>query len=396
MRHEARPPAIPRDDRAPACSAPRPESSSVLFPSLSRGSGPELPKPGPAPGSGLSAGTPTASSTCPAASPTGSCPSRERRWRTASSSLRSPTAWARSRARAERPFSCATTSSASATPTTSGRSGALKGSGKSSTGVSSMTGGRTGRPASDRSRRSFTSTKRKKTKSEHLSLAGTMTNCSGGATPWGTWLSSEEAFLGPARTCSGPARLHLRGPRLRRPGTRDAAAAQGHGPLRKGRPGLRSADGRRLSDRGQDRRALLSVPAGVAGPARRRRAAPGPGRGGKAGLRYEQLENPDDRDRPGLRNGLGRPRRARPRRERPAAPRPGEGRGRVRQRGRPRPSRRRDPVRLHERRDARQRTDLALRPEPRRRRRRAKRTAQGGSSSMPNPTTSSSSTIRTK
>jgi uncharacterized protein len=45
-------------------------------------------------------------------------------------------------------------------------------------------------------------TKRRKLKSQHLSLAGTMTNCSGGATPWGTWLSSEEAFLNPGDTCS--------------------------------------------------------------------------------------------------------------------------------------------------------------------------------------------------
>jgi secreted PhoX family phosphatase len=46
-------------------------------------------------------------------------------------------------------------------------------------------------------------TKRKTVFSEHLSLAGTMTNCSGGATPWGTWLSSEEAFIGPGSVCRG-------------------------------------------------------------------------------------------------------------------------------------------------------------------------------------------------
>ena len=46
-------------------------------------------------------------------------------------------------------------------------------------------------------------TKRKKTKSQYLSLAGTMTNWSGGATPWGTWLSSEEVFEGPGKRCSG-------------------------------------------------------------------------------------------------------------------------------------------------------------------------------------------------
>ncbi|MGZ5498536.1 MAG: alkaline phosphatase PhoX [Candidatus Aminicenantales bacterium] len=46
-------------------------------------------------------------------------------------------------------------------------------------------------------------TKRKKTISQHLSLAGTMTNCSGGPTPWGTWLSSEEVFMGPGEACLG-------------------------------------------------------------------------------------------------------------------------------------------------------------------------------------------------
>jgi len=46
-------------------------------------------------------------------------------------------------------------------------------------------------------------TTRKQTKGQHLSLAGTMTNCSGGATPWGTWLSSEEVFEGPGNRCSG-------------------------------------------------------------------------------------------------------------------------------------------------------------------------------------------------
>ena len=46
-------------------------------------------------------------------------------------------------------------------------------------------------------------TKRKKTKSQHLSLAGTVTSCSGGATPWGTWLSSEEVFEGPGNRYTG-------------------------------------------------------------------------------------------------------------------------------------------------------------------------------------------------
>jgi hypothetical protein len=46
-------------------------------------------------------------------------------------------------------------------------------------------------------------TRQKRTKSQHLSLAGTMTNCSGGATLWGTWLSSEEVFANPGDRCQG-------------------------------------------------------------------------------------------------------------------------------------------------------------------------------------------------
>jgi secreted PhoX family phosphatase len=46
-------------------------------------------------------------------------------------------------------------------------------------------------------------TKRRKVLGQHLSLAGTLTNCSGGPTPWGTWLSSEEVFEGPGFHCLG-------------------------------------------------------------------------------------------------------------------------------------------------------------------------------------------------
>ncbi len=35
------------------------------------------------------------------------------------------------------------------------------------------------------------------TERQHLSLAGTEVNCSGGPTPWGSWLSCEESFEGP-------------------------------------------------------------------------------------------------------------------------------------------------------------------------------------------------------
>jgi secreted PhoX family phosphatase len=41
-------------------------------------------------------------------------------------------------------------------------------------------------------------TEAKKLQSQHLSLAGTLVNCSGGVTPWNTWLSCEEIFQNPS------------------------------------------------------------------------------------------------------------------------------------------------------------------------------------------------------
>lgn len=38
--------------------------------------------------------------------------------------------------------------------------------------------------------------KARKLESHHLSLAGTITNCAGGRTPWGSWLSCEETLIG--------------------------------------------------------------------------------------------------------------------------------------------------------------------------------------------------------
>ncbi len=38
----------------------------------------------------------------------------------------------------------------------------------------------------------------------HLSIAGTLANCSGGVTPWGSWLTCEETVEGPGRAASKP------------------------------------------------------------------------------------------------------------------------------------------------------------------------------------------------
>jgi secreted PhoX family phosphatase len=40
--------------------------------------------------------------------------------------------------------------------------------------------------------------------SQHWSLVGTVRNCAGGLTPWGSWLSSEETLLGPAAAPAAP------------------------------------------------------------------------------------------------------------------------------------------------------------------------------------------------
>ena len=46
---------------------------------------------------------------------------------------------------------------------------------------------------------------------EFVSLAGTVVNCAGGPTPWGSWLSCEEITWGPEVGLREAARLHLRG-----------------------------------------------------------------------------------------------------------------------------------------------------------------------------------------
>lgn len=43
----------------------------------------------------------------------------------------------------------------------------------------------------------------RKTERQHLSLAGTETNCAGGTTPWGSWLSCEECFEDPGTVYVG-------------------------------------------------------------------------------------------------------------------------------------------------------------------------------------------------
>lgn len=46
-----------------------------------------------------------------------------------------------------------------------------------------------------------------RTERQHLSLAGTESNCAGGPTPWGSWLSSEECFQKPGYSLSAGRRV---------------------------------------------------------------------------------------------------------------------------------------------------------------------------------------------
>ncbi len=111
---------------------------------------------------------------------------------------------------------------------------------------------------------------------QYRSLAGTIRNCSGGVTPWGSWLTCEEAPTGPGqRYGEGLAVNHgwvFEVPAAAgRPGGR--CSAEGDGPLQPRGRLRRSAHRHRLSDRRPRRQRALPFPADRAGQSGRGRHA---------------------------------------------------------------------------------------------------------------------------
>ena len=112
--------------------------------------------------------------------------------------------------------------------------------------------------------------------SSYLSLAGTIRNCAGGVTPWGSWLSCEETVhVGDLRhgfVFEVPGDSN---------GLVDPVPLKAMGRFNHEAALRRSGERHRLSHRGPGGRPLLPLPSGDPGQARGRRAAPGAGLHGR-------------------------------------------------------------------------------------------------------------------
>ena len=75
-----------------------------------------------------------------------------------------------------------------------------------------------------------------KTERQHLSLAGTSTNCCGGQTPWGSWLTCEETEETPADADVTKAHGYVFEVPARAEGLVDPVPPDRHGPVSITRP----------------------------------------------------------------------------------------------------------------------------------------------------------------